>query len=157
VGQAQVHSRPTVNKAVLDSLLEEFATLKQGTAISVNPSHWISIVKTPMASAVAAAAVLAIVVLIGVPRTPHQGARPQPQVRWQSAADLLTVGHLNAAHRRGGLDELDRQYDKAAQKLKPAGENLDGRIRSLRSSKPRKDETWKSCTSTRLQPLPALR
>ncbi len=34
-----------------------------------------------------------------------------------SAADLLTVGCLNAAFRRGGLEAVDRQCEMAAQRL----------------------------------------
>jgi hypothetical protein len=34
-----------------------------------------------------------------------------------SAADLLTVGGLNAAYRRGGLEAVDRQCEAAARRL----------------------------------------
>ncbi len=115
VGRAPVHSSPAVNQAVLGHLLEELAALKRGTGDAARSPHWISVVKKPMVGAAAAALVLLI--LFGVFRIPHRTARPQPAARWQSAADLLTVGHLNAAHRRGGLDELDRQCDRAARKL----------------------------------------
>lgn len=40
-----------------------------------------------------------------------------PESGGLSAADLLTVGCLNAAFRRGGLEAVDRQCEMAAQGL----------------------------------------
>jgi len=42
---------------------------------------------------------------------------PLPESEARSAADLLTVGHLQAAFRRGGLEAVERLCDVAAQRL----------------------------------------
>ncbi|RPJ33496.1 MAG: hypothetical protein EHM35_10490 [Planctomycetaceae bacterium] len=45
------------------------------------------------------------------------GTPPLHESETPSAADLLTVGCLNAAFRRGGLEAVERLCDVAAQRL----------------------------------------
>jgi hypothetical protein len=63
---------------------------------------------------------IAIVALTVVSRTSHEPVRNGTL----SAADMLTVGHLNAACRRGGLDEIDRQCERAAERLRNRPERI---------------------------------
>lgn len=66
----------------------------------------------------AAAILVAVVVgLFSLRHIPHQpGEVPQPPAT-MSAAEMLTVGQLQAAFQRGGLAEVEAQCEKAADKV----------------------------------------
>ncbi len=49
--------------------------------------------------------------------TVAEDASPPHENETLSAADLLTVGCLNAAFRRGGLEAVEQQCEMAAQRL----------------------------------------
>ena len=84
------------------------------------------------AVAAAAVVILALIILTrSLQKTP-----PPTEHRTQSAADLLTVGCLNAACRRGGLEELERQCEEAAQRLdqRPERTSVKELIRELKGT-----------------------
>ncbi len=124
VGCAEVHSIPKVNKAVLDGLMKEFATTRSDASLRAGRNIWSSVVHSPLAQATAVAALIVIGTLVVVSRTPRESTRRPPVAETLSVADMLTVGRLNAACRRGGLPEVERQCEQAAQKLQNRPERI---------------------------------
>jgi len=115
VAQAPVHSTPARNQAVLDDLLKELAVGPhiQGNGIRVH------VVRVAVA-----AAVISIVALVFIRHTSREPVRQPPYVVTPSVVDMLTVGRLNAACRRGGLPEVERQCEHAAQRLQGRPERI---------------------------------
>jgi hypothetical protein len=118
VRHAQVHSKPGVNRVVLDDLRRELDASRTGASIPAGQHLWRRVTRSPLASVAAVAALILVVALVMVSRGPEEPARPPLRVgETLSAADMLTVCALNAACRRGGLPEIERQCERAARKL----------------------------------------
>jgi hypothetical protein len=118
VRHAQVHSKPEVNQVVLDELRRELDAAGTEAALPTGRHNWSSMICRPRTAVAAVAALILVVALVMVRRTPEEPVRPPHQVgETLSAADLLTVCSLNAACRRGGLPEMERQCERAARKL----------------------------------------
>jgi hypothetical protein len=116
VGHAKIHSKPDVNRAILDDLLQELAASTQDRASSAKSWYRIVVARGNVARAAVAAGIV-VGVLLGVHRF-RQESRPVPsEGRQVSAAEMLTAGRLNAAYRRDGLQGLERQCEKAAERL----------------------------------------
>lgn len=83
------------------------------------------------------AALILIVALVVVSRTSDEPIwQPSYVTETPSAADMLTVGRLNAACRRGGLPEIDRQCEQAAQRLdiQPERISMEQLIREMKGT-----------------------
>ena len=130
ISHARVESRPEVDQAVLRHLLAEFKTVA-GAAPAPVERH----VRGRVFQAMAAAAMVVLALVI-VARPPQRTTPPPPENRIQSAGDLLTVGRLNAAYRRGGLEAMDRQCEAAAQRLedRPQRTSVNQMIRELKGT-----------------------
>jgi hypothetical protein len=124
VGHAVVHATPEGNKAVLDELLKELAAAQEDMSLPTGRRLWHCAARSPLARAAVAAALIVIGTLLIVSRTPPASTRQPPRVETLSAADLLTVGCLNAACRRGGLPEVEKQCERATQKLQSQPERI---------------------------------
>jgi hypothetical protein len=72
---------------------------------------------------IAVAAVIAVaagVLLVGRSGLPPERPTPDPQpIAQQSPAQMVSMLSLSAAFRRGGIDELDKQCDRALETLGP--------------------------------------
>ena len=112
VGRAEIESTPEGNRAMLNSLLKELAA-RRG-----------SVVQIPIARVAAIAALILIVALAVVGYLSREPVRQPPHLGTLSAADMLTVGRLNAACRRGGLSEVERQCEQATQRLQGRPERI---------------------------------
>jgi hypothetical protein len=118
VRHAPIHSKLEVNRVVLDELRRELDAGRTGASIPAGQHLWRRVTRGPLAPVAAAAALILVVALVMVRRTPEEPVRPPHRVgETLSAADLLTVCALNAACRRGGLPEMERQCERAARKL----------------------------------------
>lgn len=130
IKHAQVDSKPRADEAVRQHLLAELVTATAAVPAPIRPQGWRIAVK-----AVAAAAVV-ILALIVVDRRPQQEVTPPASVgsRPRSAADLLTVGSLNAACRRGGLEAIDQLCEEADRRLgtEPEGISVRAFARELK-------------------------
>ena len=124
VRRAEIHSTSEGNRAVLDDLLKGLAAGREDAPILPGRRAWGSIVQHLFARVSIAAALVLIVVLAVISRTPREPAPPPLHIGTLSVADMLTVGRLNAACRRGGLAEIDRQCELAAQKLQIRPERI---------------------------------
>jgi len=111
VRRAAVETRPEGDRAVRDDLLRELAARKTDA-----PRTW-RMVTSGWARIAAVVTVTAILGLLALPRFLDETGARSPNGRAQTASDLLTVGSLNAACRRGGVSEIERQCDHAADKL----------------------------------------
>ncbi|MBN1506887.1 MAG: hypothetical protein JW955_08575 [Sedimentisphaerales bacterium] len=136
VGRAGIHARPQVSKAVLDGLLKELAAGREDASTPARWRLWGSLVHDPVARVIAAAAMVCIVALAVVSFTRHPPVRQPTDTETPSPASLLTVGYLNAACRRGGLPEVERQCEQAAQTLRiqPQRVSMDQLIREMRGT-----------------------
>ena len=130
ISHARVDSKPEADQAVLRRLVGEL------TAIAGNAPGLTKLqIRARILQAMAAAAIVVLAVLI-IARPPQRTTFPSSQHRIESAADLLTVGGLNAAYRRGGLEAVDRQCEAAAQRLedRPQRMSVNQLIRELKGT-----------------------
>jgi len=126
IRQAPVESRPKADQAVLRQLLTEFATATGGVSPAAKRCDRKAVARRWVVKALTAAAtVILALVLVGPPR--HDMTAPPLAANTPSAADLLTVGYLNAACRRGGLEAMDRQCEEAARRLGTRPERVSAR------------------------------
>ena len=116
VSRVAIRTRPQANKAILGDLLREFAACEEDLA-PVTPRAWKEVITSSTAKLAAAVVVVAIIGLLTVPRSSRETGRQEVNGWTQTAGDMLTVGYLNAACRRGGLSEVERQCDRAADRL----------------------------------------
>jgi len=117
ITNAAIHSDPEANRAVLEDLLKHLALARRGVPALVKLPYRKHVVKGRTMKAVVAAAAITILVLIIVSLSPQHATRERPEGGVQSAADMLTVGYLNAACRRGGLNEVEMRCEQAAERL----------------------------------------
>ncbi len=112
IKHAQVESKPRADETVRQHLLAELVTATAGVSAPIRPQGWRIAVK------VVAVAAIVILALIVIDRRPQE-VTPPPSVgsRPRSAAELLTVGSLNAACRRGGLEAIDQLCEEADRRL----------------------------------------
>ncbi len=108
---AGVGSTPEGNRAVLDDLLKELRPKRP------DRDH---VTEASLVRIAAVAAMILLAVLIVVTHAPREPAL----LPTSSAADMLTVGRLNTACRRGGLPGIERQCEQAAQKLQSRPEHI---------------------------------
>jgi len=125
VRHAEIHSVPEASQTVLDDLLKELAAGREDVSIRAGRQNWGSMARSPLARTAAVAALVMIVALVVLSRTSHEPVRQPSYVgEAPSAAEMLTVGRLNAACRRGGLPEIERQCEQAAQRLEARPERI---------------------------------
>jgi hypothetical protein len=130
ISHARVESKPEADQAVLRHLLAELAAVA-GDASTPVKLH----VRGRILRAMAAAAIVILAVVM-VARPPQRTAPPSPENRVHSAADLLTVGCLNAAYRRGGVEAVDQRCEEAARRLdtRPERTSVKKLIRELKET-----------------------
>lgn len=116
VRRVAIQTRPQANEAILDDLLRELAACGEGATIPAR-SRCRQVITSSTAKLSAAAVVVAIVGLLAVSRSSRETGRQDVDGWAQTAGDMLTVGYLNAACHRGGLSEVERQCDRAANRL----------------------------------------
>ncbi|MEN6427134.1 MAG: hypothetical protein ABFE13_17400 [Phycisphaerales bacterium] len=108
IRHAKIESKPQADEAVRQSLLAELTAATAGPP--VRPPTW------PLAVKILAAVVVVILALIVADRGLRESP-PPAENGTRSAADLLTVGALNAACRRGGLGAIDQLCEEADRRL----------------------------------------
>jgi hypothetical protein len=122
IRHAGIGAKPQADQEVLRHLLTEWETVTGGASARSKQRDARAVARRRIVKVVAAAAlvVLALIVAARLPqRTP-----PRLEGRAESAADLLTVGRLNAACRRGGLEAMNRQCEEAARRLNTGAERV---------------------------------
>jgi len=125
VRHAPVHANAEMSRAVLDDLRKELGAGRIDASTPIHRHIWSSMMCSFRAGVAAVAALILVVALIMVSRIPKEPIRPPLRVgETPSAADMLTVGSLNAACRRGGLPEMERQCERAAQRLDTRPERI---------------------------------
>jgi len=118
VSHAGIRSSPQADKAMLGDLIQELEKATEDASIHLKPRDW------AIAARIVAAAAIVIITLIVVSRPSREIVREPRVDRPQSAADLLTVGCLNAACRRGGPEAIDHQCEEAARRLENRPEKV---------------------------------
>jgi len=83
-------------------------------------SVWLIIAKSRLTRFAAAAVVIAAVGILFYPKQPSSVVeRPRTARVEKAPAELLTMMSLNLAYRRGGMDAVDKQYEKAFKRTGP--------------------------------------
>ncbi|MHC4477312.1 MAG: hypothetical protein ACYTEL_16820 [Planctomycetota bacterium] len=119
IKNAEADSNSEVNKAVLEGLIRELDK-SDNTPSAAQP---LSVRRRIMASRMTKlAAVAVIVVAVGFLLYWGPGAQPEaPQVSQvtKSPAEMLTFVSLTMAYRRGGIEAVEQQCEKAFEMLGP--------------------------------------
>lgn len=115
IRHARIESKPQASQAILGHLLAEFATVTAEISAPVKSHDWRIVARSCGVRVMAVAAVIFALIVVGHP--PREPAPPPSESRTQSAADLLTVGRLNAVCRRGGIEAVARQCEEAAKRI----------------------------------------
>lgn len=102
---------------------EEFQILKSRagqTSRAHKANIWRTVIKSKIAKLAAAAVIVLAVGLFVARRIPDEQIenRTRPEVA-KSPAEMMTAMSLNIAYRRGGMEEVEKQCDKAFEMLGP--------------------------------------
>jgi len=86
---------------------------------------WQSIIKSPITKLAAAAVIIIAVGLFLVHRSPPEQTRDHSTTEVAKApAKMLTLGSTTMAYRRGGMDAVEKQIEKAFTMLGPRTTNI---------------------------------
>lgn len=100
---------------------EEFQMLQSMSkqdSLTRQPSIWRIVRLSPITKLAAAAVIIVGIGLIAV--FVHRGPGEQPVLKVvNSPTEMLTVASLNIAYRKGGLEAVEAQFEKALYKRKP--------------------------------------
>jgi hypothetical protein len=96
------------------------STVSKEVAVPGQVSVWLIIAKSRLIRLAAAAVVIVAAGVLFYSKDPPDLIKESTTVRVEKTpAELLTVMSLNLAYRRGGMEELDEQFDEALRKLGP--------------------------------------
>jgi len=115
------------NKRVFSNILQAFQKSKAKDLSSTDqPNIWRIISKSPLTKLAAAAVIIVSVGLLIVYKSPHDPvANPKVMKFTTSPAEMLTATSLMIAFRRGGIEAVEKQCDKALEMQKPPLDKLD--------------------------------
>lgn len=90
------------------------------TSHARHPNIWRILIKSKIAKFAAAAVIVVAVGVFIVQRVPDEQIKnhKMPEVA-KSPAEMMTAISLNMAYRRGGMEEVEKQCDKAFEMLGP--------------------------------------
>jgi len=81
---------------------------------------WTIIMQSKMTKIAAAAVIIIAISLFFMQREQSRETKtPQMTKTAKSPAELLTMASLNLAYRHGGMQAMEKQFDKAEKKVKP--------------------------------------
>jgi len=99
---------------------EEFQLLKsraQQKGARIQPGLWKRFVHSRLVKLAAAAVLIIAIGLLTFNRSPHKQESVQITKKPRSPAEMLTAISLTMAYRRGGIEAVDRQCEKAIEML----------------------------------------
>jgi len=105
-----------IHERILGNLLTVLRQRQELRSVVVQPALWGILGKKRVTKLGLAAGIL-IALAFGVSRFSREPPPVATQGVQVSAAEMLTAWRLNAAYRRGGLPELQRHCETAAQRL----------------------------------------
>ncbi len=97
------------DRSILDELADAHC---ESVRTPSAPVRWKTIARVAVA-----AGIVGIVGLFALHDVPHEPRHIPPPPTTMSVAEMLTVGQLKAAYRRGGLGALEAQCEKAAERV----------------------------------------
>lgn len=100
---------------------QEFRVLKSRAKqrpSTIQPGFWKIVLHNRLVKLAAAVIIIAMGLLI-VHQVPHKHEPTQIAKKPKSAAEMLTMASLSTAYRLGGMEEVERQYEKAMELLGP--------------------------------------
>ena len=115
-----------MDKRTLDDSFAAMDQIIQAEQSKYKPSSRRVIIRSRIIRPIAAAAVIVVVItLFVVHRGPDEQADTVTASNFtESSAGLLTVASLNIAYRRGGIEALEKQFEKALEMLGPRSANI---------------------------------
>jgi hypothetical protein len=115
------------NKRVFSNILQAFGkSTAKDLALTDQPNIWRMIFRNPLTKLAAAAVIIMAVGLLIFYKSPHDpAANPKVMKFTKSPAEMLTATSLIIAFRRGGIEAIEKQCDKALEMQKPPLDKLD--------------------------------
>jgi len=114
-----IDTNAKTDKAVLEDVLKVFENSQKTKSAAPQPNFWRTIMKSRITK-VAAAVIIVAIGLFLVERNPEK--RTENRIKTQvakSPAEMLTLGSTTMAYRRGGMDAVEKQIEKAFAMLGP--------------------------------------
>lgn len=108
------------NKRVFSNILQAFQkSTAKDLAPADQPNIWRMIFRNPLTKLAAAALIIIAVSFFSIRK--DQDGQEQPGIRkaTQSPAQMMTAMSLTIAYRKGGMEEVEEQYNKAYKLLGP--------------------------------------
>lgn len=109
-----------MDKSVLDDSFAAMEETIRAKSLDSKPNLWKIIIRNKMTKFAAAAMIVLAVGLFVAQRVPDEqiDKSTKPEVV-KSPAEMMTAMSLNMAYRRGGMQEVEKQCDKAFEMLGP--------------------------------------
>lgn len=102
---------------------EEFQILQSRAGQTFHahwPGIWRTVIKSKITKVAAAAVIVLVVGLFVAQRVPDEQVESRTKLEVaKSPAEMMTAMSLNIAYRRGGMEEVEKQCDKAFEMLGP--------------------------------------
>ena len=123
IGNLHDTTSSEMDKRVLGDALGALAESEKTESAITQPSAWRAIMKSRAVRLAAAAVIVAAVGLFAVHQRPHQQVPPIAGVV-ESPAKMMTIMSLSKAYRHGGIDAIDKQFDKVFETLGPRSTSI---------------------------------
>lgn len=113
-----------MDKRVLRGALGALAESEKAESAITQQSVWRTVMKSRAARLAAAAVIVAAVGLFAVRQRPHQQRVPPLAGVVESPNKMMTIMSLTKAYHQGGMDAIDRQFDKSFKMLGPRSTSI---------------------------------
>ncbi len=119
----EIDTNARMDQAVLDDVLRALEKSKKAKSPASQPSIWRIIAKSPIIKIAAIVVVALAVCLLTVSDRgeleQQQTNGPLVAMRYETPAELVSVISLNMVFRDGNMEAMEKQFDKAENKVKP--------------------------------------
>jgi len=108
------------NKRVFSNILQAFRkSTAKDLAPTDQPNIWRMIFRNPLTELAAAAVIIIAVSFFSIHQDQDKQERPRIGKVKQSPAEMMTAMSLKIAYRKGGIEAVEEQYNKAFKQLGP--------------------------------------
>ena len=108
------------NKRVFSNILQAFEkSTAKDLAQTDQPNIWRMIFRNPLTKLAAAALIILAVSFFSIHKDQDRQEQPGIRKATQSPAQMMTAMSLTIAYRKGGMEAVEEQYNKAYKQLGP--------------------------------------
>jgi len=122
IKRSHITSSSEVDKRILGDALEAIRGQAEGAELERN--IWKTILKSPIAKLAAAAMIIVAIGIFVDHGSVEEAGGPEVAEVAKSPAEMMTMASLTIAYRRGGMDAVEEQCEKACKLLGPRPEKL---------------------------------